>query len=101
MVSEPQAGREDLATGGAEGAPETTEEREAVAKDGSCVRLRPLRPNHVWAYDFVATRTHDGRGVRLLGISRVTVRSDIQANGVPGRRNAVAGCGILQWPQRH
>ena len=36
--------------------------------DGSCVRLRPLRPNHVWAYDFVATRTHDGRGVRLLTI---------------------------------
>ena len=36
--------------------------------DGSCVRLRSLRPNHVWAYDFVATRTHDGRGVRLLTI---------------------------------
>ena len=36
--------------------------------DGSCVRLRPLRPNHVWAYDFVATRTHDGRGGRLLTI---------------------------------
>ena len=28
--------------------------------------------------------------VRLLGISRVTVRSYIQANGVRGRRNAVA-----------
>ena len=36
--------------------------------DGSCVRLRPLRPNDVWAYDFVATRTHDGRAVRLLTI---------------------------------
>ena len=36
--------------------------------DGSCVRLRLLKPNHVWAYDFVATRTHDGRGVRLLTI---------------------------------
>jgi transposase InsO family protein len=34
--------------------------------DGSCVRLRPERPNHVWSYDFVSTRTHDGRGVRLL-----------------------------------
>lgn len=21
--------------------------------DGSCVRLRPERPNHVWSYDFV------------------------------------------------
>ena len=36
--------------------------------DGSCVRLRPQRPNHVWAYDFVLVRTHDGRGVRLLTV---------------------------------
>lgn len=34
--------------------------------DGSCVRLRAERPNHVWSYDFVSTRTHDGRAVRLL-----------------------------------
>ncbi len=34
--------------------------------DGSCVRLRPLRPNYGWAYDFVSTSTHNGRGVRLL-----------------------------------
>ena len=36
--------------------------------DGSCLRLRPLRPNHVWSYDFVADRTHDGRAIRLLPI---------------------------------
>ena len=36
--------------------------------DGSCVRLRPQHPNHVWAYDFVATRTEDGRPVKLLTI---------------------------------
>ena len=36
--------------------------------DGSCVRLRPQRRNHVWAYDFVFTRTHDGRSVRLLTV---------------------------------
>jgi transposase InsO family protein len=36
--------------------------------DGSCVRLRPLHRNHVWAYDFVETRTHDGRKVRLLTV---------------------------------
>ncbi len=29
--------------------------------DGSCVRLRPERPNHVWSYDFVQDRTHEGR----------------------------------------
>ena len=34
--------------------------------DGSCVRHRPQRKNHVWSYDFVQTRTAEGRAVRLL-----------------------------------
>ena len=34
--------------------------------DGSCLRLRPERPNHVWAYDFVEDRTHDRRKFRML-----------------------------------
>ncbi len=34
--------------------------------DGSCVRLRPEYPNHVWSYDFVHDRTHDGRTLRML-----------------------------------
>ena len=34
--------------------------------DGSCVRLRPERANHVWSYDFVSAMTHDGRSLRLL-----------------------------------
>jgi len=34
--------------------------------DGSCVRLRPERKDHVWAYDFVQARTHDGRPFRML-----------------------------------
>ncbi len=36
--------------------------------DGSCVRLRPERPNHVWSYDFVQDRTQDGRIFRTLNI---------------------------------
>ena len=36
--------------------------------DGSCLRLRPERPNHVWSYDFVEDRTHDGRKYRMLNI---------------------------------
>ena len=36
--------------------------------DGSCVRLRPYWPNHVWSYDFVMARTHDGKAFRLLTI---------------------------------
>ncbi|MFB0488750.1 IS30 family transposase [Methylobacterium sp. OAE515] len=34
--------------------------------DGSCVRLRPLRRNHVWSFDFVQRQTHDGRSLRIL-----------------------------------
>ena len=36
--------------------------------DGSCVRLRPERVNHVWSYDFVEDRTHDGRKFRMLNV---------------------------------
>ena len=36
--------------------------------DGSCIRLRAERPNHVWSYDFVHHRTHDGRAFRMLNI---------------------------------
>lgn len=36
--------------------------------DGSCVRLRPARPKHVWSYDFVQDRTPDGRAYRTLNI---------------------------------
>ena len=34
--------------------------------DGSCVRLRPERKDHVWAYDFVQGKTHNGRPFRML-----------------------------------
>ena len=34
----------------------------------SCVRLRSASRNHVWAYDFVHERTHDGRALRLLTV---------------------------------
>ena len=36
--------------------------------DGSCIRLRAERPNHVWSYDFVEDRTHEGRKYRMLNI---------------------------------
>lgn len=36
--------------------------------DGSCVRLRAEYPNHVWSYDFLMDRTHDGRPLRMLNI---------------------------------
>jgi Integrase core domain/HTH-like domain len=36
--------------------------------DGSCIRLRAERPNHVWSYDLLEERTHEGRKIRLLNI---------------------------------
>lgn len=36
--------------------------------DGSCIRLRPEYPHHVWAYDFVAERTVDGRPLKMLTV---------------------------------
>jgi putative transposase len=36
--------------------------------DGSCLRLRAEHPNHVWSYDFVEDRTHDGRKYRMLNL---------------------------------
>jgi transposase InsO family protein len=36
--------------------------------DGSCLRLKPEFPNHVWSYDFVLERTQDGRAFRILNV---------------------------------
>lgn len=36
--------------------------------DGSCIRLRPEYPNHVWSYDFMQDRTHNGSAFRILNI---------------------------------
>ncbi len=36
--------------------------------DGSCIRRKALFANHVWSYDFVHDRTHDGKTFRVLNI---------------------------------
>lgn len=36
--------------------------------DSSCIRLRPEYPNHVWSYDFVEGRTHNGRKILMLNV---------------------------------
>jgi putative transposase len=36
--------------------------------DGSCIRLRAERHNHVRSYDFVEDRTHEGRKYRMLNL---------------------------------
>jgi hypothetical protein len=35
---------------------------------GSCIRRRAEYKNHVWSYDFVHERTHEGRPFRVLNI---------------------------------
>lgn len=36
--------------------------------DGSIVRLQASFPKHVWSYDFMEDRTHDGRRYRILNV---------------------------------
>ncbi len=56
--------------------------------DGSCIRLRPERRNHVWSRDFVFDRTHDGRPIKLMvvidGYSRECLAIHV-ARSVRGR----------------
>ena len=35
---------------------------------GSCLRLRPERPGHVWSYDFAEGQSHDARRLRILAL---------------------------------
>lgn len=36
--------------------------------DGSTLRLKPEFPKHVWSYDFMQDRTHNGKSFRILNI---------------------------------
>ena len=58
--------------------------------DGSCVRLRPERGNHVWAYDFVQVRLNNGRPVPLLTIIDEYTRECLAI--LAQRSNPVFGC---------
>jgi hypothetical protein len=46
--------------------------RRLSLNDGSCIRLRPERGNHVWSYDFVSGMTHDGRILRMTPTDEYT-----------------------------
>lgn len=49
--------------------------RAAPLNDGSCIRLRPEYPNHVWSCDFVEDRTHNGKKFRMLNVIDEFTRS--------------------------
>ena len=48
--------------------PKQPKKRRLWLNDGSCVRIRPERPNHFCSNDFVQDLTHDGRIFRTLNI---------------------------------
>ena len=52
--------------------------------NGSGVRQRPERPNHVWSYDVVADRTQDGRPFRIVNTLDKYMRECV-ASGVARR----------------
>src|SRR3990172_8975837 len=52
--------------------------------DGSCIRLRPERANHVWSYDFVSARTHNGRLLRILTLIDEYTRECLALRGARG-----------------
>lgn len=37
-------------------------------REGSCIRLRPERANHVWSYDFIFDRTNEGRAFKMMTV---------------------------------
>src|SRR5260221_4814020 len=56
--------------------------------DGSCLRLRPKYPNHVWSHDFVEDRTLDGRKYRMLNIIGELTR-ECPANRMNRKLNSI------------
>ena len=65
---EAQAGGADLEAEGLKVPQRQPKRGRLWLNDGSCIRLRPLYRGHVWSYDFVASRTHDGRALKLLTV---------------------------------
>ena len=102
MGGERQARRADLAAGGAESSAKQPKRGRLWLNDGSCIRLRPEHPNHVWSYDFVEDRTHDGQEVRMLNIIDEFTREclAIRVDRSSGRRRDRSLCRSVH-PARH
>ena len=66
VESESQAGGEVWRQEGLKVPSRQPKRRRLWLHHGSCVRLRAAHKAHVWSYDFVHERTHDGRAFRLL-----------------------------------
>ena len=64
--------------------PKQPKRKRLYLNDGSCIRLRPLYPNHVWSYDFVSDHLSNGKKIRMLTVideytrECLTIRVDYQ-----------------------
>jgi putative transposase len=63
--------------------PKQKKRRRLSLNDGSFIRLRPDRPNHVWSYDFMQDGTHDGRAYRILNIIDEFTKEPLMSNRTP------------------
>ena len=68
LEGQSQAGRADLAARRVEGAGPAAEAGPAVVQRRFLRATQAGPPNHVWAYDFVADRTYDGKAYRMLTV---------------------------------
>jgi len=64
--------------------------------ENSCVRKRPMRPNHIWSYDFVEDRTERGRKLRMLVVIDEFTRESL-AIEVAGSFTARRVVEVLQY----
>ena len=63
MGGEHQTRRTDLAREGLKVPQKQPKRGRLWLNDGSCIRLRPLYPNHIWSYDFVDATGAEGLAV--------------------------------------
>ena len=62
-------GGANLASRGAEGSTEAEADEDGCGSTmGRACGCSPQHANHVWSYDFVSAKTHDGRTVRMLNL---------------------------------
>ena len=68
MGSGPGSCAANLASGRFESAPKTTVPKTTLDERRFLPETAPEHRNHVWSYDFLSARTHDGRLLRILAL---------------------------------
>ncbi len=95
VVDQSQEGGANLASGRAEKPQQQLKRRRLWLNDGSCVRLRPEHPNHVWSYDFMLEMTDDGWSFRILNM--IDEFTGNASRRTPGRCGHPVGVKTAFW----